>query len=96
MDTQRLVYVRLLSVFPILSTESDSVNDISSLAKQSSTTKTQPETFENGITSFTNLIYTAIRYTVSNGDVTPFVGYSPTCLRLRFGGGVTGSEGEGA
>ncbi|KAH6674286.1 glycosyl transferase family group 2-domain-containing protein [Halenospora varia] len=30
--------------------------------------------FENGITFFTNLIYTAIRYTVANGDVSPFVG----------------------
>lgn len=32
--------------------------------------------FENGITFFTNLIYTAIRYTVSNGDVSPFVGHN--------------------
>ncbi|KAK3340816.1 glycosyl transferase family group 2-domain-containing protein [Neurospora tetraspora] len=32
--------------------------------------------FENGITFFTNLIYSAIRYTVSNGDVAPFVGYN--------------------
>ncbi|KAI9684442.1 MAG: hypothetical protein M1829_002252 [Trizodia sp. TS-e1964] len=32
--------------------------------------------FENGITFFTNLIYTAIRYTVSNGDVVPFVGHN--------------------
>ncbi|KAK3345725.1 glycosyl transferase family group 2-domain-containing protein [Neurospora tetraspora] len=31
--------------------------------------------FENGIT-FTNLIYSAIRYTVSNSDVAPFVGYN--------------------
>lgn len=31
--------------------------------------------FENGIT-FTNLIYSAIRYTVSNGDVAPFVGHN--------------------
>ncbi|KAH9845813.1 Glycosyltransferase 2-like [Teratosphaeria destructans] len=29
-----------------------------------------------GITFFTNLIYTAIRYTVSNGDVAPFVGHN--------------------
>lgn len=28
------------------------------------------------ITFFTNLIYTAIRYTVSNGDVAPFVGHN--------------------
>ena len=32
--------------------------------------------FENGITFFTNLIYTAIRYTVANGDVAPFVGHN--------------------
>ena len=29
--------------------------------------------FENGITFFTNLIYTAIKYAVANGDVAPFV-----------------------
>jgi len=32
--------------------------------------------FENGITFFTNLIYTAIRFAVSNGDVSPFVGHN--------------------
>ncbi|KAI0848396.1 glycosyl transferase family group 2-domain-containing protein [Daldinia vernicosa] len=32
--------------------------------------------FENSITFFTNLIYSAIRYTVSNGDVAPFVGHN--------------------
>jgi len=32
--------------------------------------------FENGITFFTDLIYTAIRFTVSNGDVAPFVGHN--------------------
>ncbi|CAG8974821.1 hypothetical protein HYALB_00000435 [Hymenoscyphus albidus] len=32
--------------------------------------------FENGVTFFTNLIYTAIRYTVANGDVSPFVGHN--------------------
>ncbi|KAF2017222.1 putative glycosyltransferase family 2 protein [Aaosphaeria arxii CBS 175.79] len=32
--------------------------------------------FEDGITFFTNLIYTAIKYTVSNGDVAPFVGHN--------------------
>ncbi|KAL7275796.1 hypothetical protein RUND412_001249 [Rhizina undulata] len=32
--------------------------------------------FENGITFFTNLIYTAIRFTVANGDVAPFVGHN--------------------
>lgn len=32
--------------------------------------------FENGITFFTNLIYSAIRFTVANGDVAPFVGHN--------------------
>jgi hypothetical protein len=32
--------------------------------------------FENGVTFFTNLIYTAIKYTVSNGGVCPFVGHN--------------------
>jgi cellulose synthase/poly-beta-1,6-N-acetylglucosamine synthase-like glycosyltransferase len=30
----------------------------------------------HSITFFTNLIYTSIRYTVSNGDVAPFVGHN--------------------
>ncbi|KAL9119564.1 MAG: hypothetical protein Q9187_003883 [Circinaria calcarea] len=32
--------------------------------------------FENGITFFTNLIYTAITFAVANGDVAPFVGHN--------------------
>ncbi|MCJ1346545.1 hypothetical protein MMC31_004763 [Peltigera leucophlebia] len=32
--------------------------------------------FENGITVFTNIIQAAIKYTVSNGDVAPFVGHN--------------------
>jgi hypothetical protein len=32
--------------------------------------------FEMGITFFTNLVYTAIRYAVANGDVAPFVGHN--------------------
>ena len=32
--------------------------------------------FENGITFFTNLIYSAIRYAIANGDVAPFVGHN--------------------
>jgi cellulose synthase/poly-beta-1,6-N-acetylglucosamine synthase-like glycosyltransferase len=32
--------------------------------------------FEMGITFFTNLIYSAIRYGVANGDVAPFVGHN--------------------
>ncbi|KAK5164919.1 uncharacterized protein LTR77_009584 [Saxophila tyrrhenica] len=32
--------------------------------------------FEKGITFFTNLIYTQIRYSVASGDVAPFVGHN--------------------
>lgn len=32
--------------------------------------------FEKGITFFTHLIYTAIRYAVANGDVAPFIGHN--------------------
>ena len=32
--------------------------------------------FENGITFFTNLVYTQIKYAVANGDVAPFVGHN--------------------
>ncbi|KAK4556617.1 hypothetical protein LTR86_006188 [Recurvomyces mirabilis] len=32
--------------------------------------------FERGITFFTNLIYTSIRYAIANGDVAPFVGHN--------------------
>jgi membrane glycosyltransferase len=32
--------------------------------------------FENGITFFTNLIYTQIKYAVASGDVAPFVGHN--------------------
>lgn len=32
--------------------------------------------FEKGITFFTNLVYTAIRFGVANGDVAPFVGHN--------------------
>ncbi|KAH9893699.1 glycosyl transferase family group 2-domain-containing protein [Xylariomycetidae sp. FL2044] len=33
-------------------------------------------TFENGITYFTNIVYTAIKYGVGTGDVSPFVGHN--------------------
>ena len=32
--------------------------------------------FEQGITFFTNLVYTAIQFAVANGDVAPFVGHN--------------------
>ncbi|KAI9890680.1 MAG: hypothetical protein M1814_003749 [Vezdaea aestivalis] len=36
----------------------------------------QHDYFENGVTFFTNLIYTAIKFCVANGDVAPFVGHN--------------------
>ena len=38
--------------------------------------------FENGITYFTNIIYTAIKYAVGTGDLAPFVGHN-AFLRWR-------------
>ncbi|KAI9372868.1 glycosyl transferase family group 2-domain-containing protein [Aspergillus egyptiacus] len=38
--------------------------------------------FENGITYFTNVVYTAIKYGVGSGDVSPFVGHN-AFLRWR-------------
>ncbi|KAK6005946.1 hypothetical protein QM012_007588 [Aureobasidium pullulans] len=32
--------------------------------------------FENGITFFTNMVYTQIKYAIANGDVAPFVGHN--------------------
>jgi Glycosyl transferase family group 2 len=36
----------------------------------------QYDYFENGITYFTNLVYSAIRFAVGNGEVAPFVGHN--------------------
>jgi len=36
----------------------------------------QPVSKNTRVTFFTNLIYTAIRYGVANGDVSPFVGHN--------------------
>ncbi|KAF2810497.1 uncharacterized protein BDZ99DRAFT_488274 [Mytilinidion resinicola] len=49
--------------------------------------------FENGITFFTNIIYTAIKYTVSNGDVAPFVGHN-AILRWSALQSVSFTDGE--
>lgn len=38
--------------------------------------------FENGITFFTNLVYTAIRFSIGSGEVAPFVGHN-AFLRWR-------------
>lgn len=32
--------------------------------------------FENGITYFTNLIYSSIRYSIGSGETAPFVGHN--------------------
>lgn len=32
--------------------------------------------FENGITFFTNMVYTAIKFTIGSGEVAPFVGHN--------------------
>lgn len=32
--------------------------------------------FENGITYFTNLVYTSIRFSIGSGEVAPFVGHN--------------------
>lgn len=32
--------------------------------------------FENGITFFTNMVYTAIRFSIGSGEVAPFVGHN--------------------
>ncbi len=32
--------------------------------------------FENGITFFTNLVYTSIRFSIGSGEVAPFVGHN--------------------
>jgi len=32
--------------------------------------------FENGITYFTNLVYTSIKFAVGSGDLAPFVGHN--------------------
>jgi hypothetical protein len=42
--------------------------------------------FENSITFFTNLIYSAIRFSVGSGEVAPFVGHNAF---LRWQGMIT-------
>ena len=49
--------------------------------------------FENGITFFTNLIYTAIAFAVASGDVAPFVGHN-AILRWSAVQDVAYSGGE--
>jgi cellulose synthase/poly-beta-1,6-N-acetylglucosamine synthase-like glycosyltransferase len=56
--------------------EMDASPEIAILQYTSGVMQVTTNFFENGITFFTNLIYTAIRYTVANGDVVPFVGHN--------------------
>jgi hypothetical protein len=51
--------------------------------------------FENGITYFTNLIYTAITFAVGSGEIAPFVGHN-SFLRWEAvqSVGRTNQEGE--
>jgi membrane glycosyltransferase len=63
--------------------------------------------FEKGITFFTNLVYTQIKYSIANGDVAPFVGHNailrwsavqdiaydcPDDLRIKYWSEATVSE----
>ena len=50
--------------------------EVAILQHQSGILQVAQSTFENGITYFTNLIYTSLRFAVGNGDVAPFVGHN--------------------
>lgn len=56
--------------------EMEQCPDVAILQYSSGVMKVTESFFESGITFFTNLIYTAIKYGVSNGDVSPFVGHN--------------------
>ena len=49
--------------------------EVAIIQYSSGVTNVSDSFFENGITFFTNLIYTAIKYAVANGDVAPFVSF---------------------
>ena len=50
--------------------------EVAILQYNSGVTNVSNSFFEHGITFFTRLVYTAIKYAVSNGDVAPFVGHN--------------------
>jgi hypothetical protein len=50
--------------------------------------------FENGITYFTNLIYTSIQFAVGNGDCAPFVGHN-TFIRWKAIQSIAFQDEEG-
>jgi hypothetical protein len=54
----------------------------------------QHDYFENGVTFFTNLVYTSIRYSVGSGDVAPFVGHN-AFLRWKAVQSVCKAEEDG-
>ena len=56
--------------------EMEASPEVGILQFSSGVMQVQHDYFENGITFFTDLIYSAIRYTVANGDVAPFVGHN--------------------
>ncbi|KAI9743921.1 MAG: hypothetical protein M1818_002655 [Claussenomyces sp. TS43310] len=56
--------------------EMEQCPEVAILQFSSGVMKVTESFFENGITFFTNLIYTAIRFGVSNGDISPFVGHN--------------------
>lgn len=56
--------------------EMEQCPDVAILQYTSGVMQVTDSFFENGVTFFTNLIYTAIRYAVANGDVSPFVGHN--------------------
>jgi hypothetical protein len=50
--------------------------------------------FENGITYFTNLIYTSIQFAVGSGDCAPFVGHN-TFIRWKAVQSISWVEDDG-
>ena len=56
--------------------ELEACPDVGILQHSSGVMQVAHNFFENGVAFFTDLIYTAIRYGVSNGDVAPFVGHN--------------------
>ncbi|KAH7176638.1 Ncp1-like protein [Dactylonectria macrodidyma] len=56
--------------------EMDQSPDVAIIQFSSSVMQVVGTYFENGVTFFTKLIYSAIRYAVANGDVSPFVGHN--------------------
>ncbi|KAL5374726.1 hypothetical protein DPSP01_011744 [Paraphaeosphaeria sporulosa] len=56
--------------------EMEKCRDVAILQFASGVMNVTTSFFERGITFFTNLVYTQIKFAVSNGDVAPFVGHN--------------------